>query len=883
MVEFCLNIILHFPFYDVDYYNKIFQEFNIQKINLIPLYENIDTDKYLAFFQNHNISINVSKNIQFTGYNSLISHIVRDNKENEMLNLLTDYDQKIEFDNLDECFKTSNEIYIKHFEKNHYYPKLFIFNNNIDLDKSSMAYYSFFPLEKTISKNIISSCVLNDNTLQTKYKNIVNTINDESAKHGLTELCIGNYILKNFIKTIENCNKINNSEKWFVNYLLCVSYFNLNNYKKTLEHANICININPKRIEPIYILSKMYFTNKDIPNALEMLKNIPIDKIEYNTNNYFCEIHIYDFFIHIENILVNKYIKNIPKSIKICELINTYIINDSYYSIINSLLNNMLIQTIPNNIDAGESQLFDGFYKDKRPDNGYKFIIDSDNDIFDTIHYNISENKLYLNDKPLSTDFSHKSFTSFRHEDNRYIITDIYPKLNIKKINNELQLEDYKTYDFKWNNLLFSSKLELYRNIYIGILNHKKTSIYRFLFLNSKTLEPITISNTFKLANNIKILDIIIKNDNLYIISDNMIYKLPISDLYFKFNFPIDYNENILIDIDNNINIDITTKGYTLTKLKYKNYTISNNESKVNVEYDFNSNIVKINHLSYNSVIKDFIFLPNNMSTLDKQYDIHYYNKSTIEPNLIKRIEEENFTVNDIYENSKYLIINNYELENLSLIEISKIIESKTLIISLIDEENMNDISQKKTYSNNQFLNKLYLFNILKNDDYIDFIIDNIVKNDEYEQRSEYMSIDIENIYNNCNIFKHFFELSDTLKRKQRNMEDILTKNDYKSYLLNKISEEVVNTNILEILKYILINKQNVDIFYSVKEIPEIIDKFNIFNDSLYTDCMENLSDLAPISCILYLNNVAESINYREVCDENSLIYCADENLLYYT
>ena len=163
---------------------------------------------------------------------------------------------------------------------------------------------------------------------------------------------------------------------------------------------------------------------------------------------------------------------------------------------------------------------------------------------------------------------------------------------------------------------------------------------------------------------------------------------------------------------------------------------------------------------------------------LEYQLKSEEINIDTLDDDLIERLSNEDLTKIDTYENAKYLFINNYELEELSLSKLSNIIENKTLIISFI--EDMSNIS--KLYSNNKYLCKLFLFNILKNDEYIDFIMNQIIKNDSYDGRIEFMSIDIDNIYNNCNIFKHYFETLDNSKKIIKKYDNELSTNKYKMY-----------------------------------------------------------------------------------------------------
>ena len=210
--------------------------------------------------------------------------------------------------------------------------------------------------------------------------------------------------------------------------------------------------------------------------------------------------------------------------------------------------------------------------------------------------------------------------------------------------------------------------------------------------------------------------------------------------------------------------------------------------------------------------------MPKNIENHTKKYVISLFNRETIDKLLIDRFNQEE--ISDDYRVSEYLIINNYELEKLDLLKLSNIIESKTIIISLISEDSLENNNIPQVYSQNEYLNRLFLFNIVKNTEYIDFILEKIIKSEQYKNRQEYMSIDQDNIYNNCNIFQHFFTTSKDVKKILDKYENELTKDKYREYLITRSIQNINDTNIIEIIKYIIINMQDIEIYYNVEELP---------------------------------------------------------------
>ena len=80
-----------------------------------------------------------------------------------------------------------------------------------------------------------------------------------------------------------------------------------------------------------------------------------------------------------------------------------------------------------------------------------------------------------------------------------------------------------------------------------------------------------------------------------------------------------------------------------------------------------------------------------------------------------------------------YIIISHTELENLSSAQLSDIITNKTLVITLLDEEDISDDKLTK-YKDDPVIHKLFLLNIVKNVDYMDDYDDG-----KFKQRVEFI------------------------------------------------------------------------------------------------------------------------------------------------
>ena len=246
-------------------------------------------------------------------------------------------------------------------------------------------------------------------------------------------------------------------------------------------------------------------------------------------------------------------------------------------------------------------------------------------------------------------------------------------------------------------------------------------------------------------------------------------------------------------------------------------------------------------------------------------------------------LENKNISIdndND-YTNSKYLIITTFELENLSNTELSDIISSKTLVVTLLEEEEVNNTTNIK-YKTNKYLNKLFLFNIVKNEDYMEFIYSKIIEEDQYMMREKYFDIDLSNIYIHSNLFELVIRFLES-ENKINNMLDITkTSNNYKIELLNKLHRKTENSCIIEVLKFILVHNQDIIIFSEDNEVDELIFKLNILGE-FHKLAEVDTENFIGCECVVILNNYKCFKDWKHLYNKNTLIYIISDNRIIYS
>ena len=345
---------------------------------------------------------------------------------------------------------------------------------------------------------------------------------------------------------------------------------------------------------------------------------------------------------------------------------------------------------------------------------------------------------------------------------------------------------------------------------------------------------------------------------------------------------------SLTIELKNSIGLQVFNFNFS-DKIIHKNYTFYNlpteNKYFIQVKFSPAQKLLEIdNRLLY---INKFLFLNNLQNiNLEKTADI-YFHKSAKNTDLYTKCVEMQISTNIDYKYCKYYIIDQNEFEKLDSLEISNIIGSQCLIISLIDEDLLKNRKLKNIYTSNETLIKLFLFNIVKNTTYIQFIFERIIHANEYNKRKEFMIVDLENIARENNIYdcildniNHNNDNNDI----ELNNKDCNLLNTIKSQILSSLSTEIYS-NILNIVKYIISNNFNIKISFmdidnnfiernNYKNILKILFKINWlgkidFNVNINSDTSYNL----------YIFKNRESIG-RFSFEENRFLYLIEDNLL---
>ena len=318
---------------------------------------------------------------------------------------------------------------------------------------------------------------------------------------------------------------------------------------------------------------------------------------------------------------------------------------------------------------------------------------------------------------------------------------------------------------------------------------------YCVLLLDNKDFCVKGVSQNFTLPKNYRALGLC-KNDGtigVFMKSKKQVYKMVLNQKQLLLNILPHMVTNkspfkIKIQYKNSIGVNIS--GYTIEEKlhnKYNFYNLpSDNTIFSTIEMSVNSLLMEIdNKLMY---INEFIYLPPSptFSPTKKTAEV-YFHPSAKTTKLYKKVQELGILTSDDYTVAKYLVINQDAFENLNMKEVSDIISNHCLIISLIDETLLKQNKLKSKYTANESLIKLFLFNIVKNSRYVDFIFSKIIHSNEYQQRSEFMNVDIASIDKENNIYDYI------LKHARSKKSHEITLSDKGANLLSIIKSKVLN------------------------------------------------------------------------------------------
>ena len=770
-------------------------------------------------------------------------------------------------------------IFIKECCSNYVYHKLF--------------YLPYYTIKNETFVELINLVNVNqtDNILDCSIQNI-------NSSNGLVEF-ITNYsnsdvnklfckiINKKYDELLKNdytdfTDKITtNPLKWLIHYFYGIAYYYNQNFKKSRDHLNVCIVLYNKKCEPYYFLAKMLYENDNYNKANEL-----INKIHYkNTSEImFADMEISDFHINYLKLLIKLKLNNISESLTLAnslihsdkcpheykDIISEYIINLQDYKNI-PLNNSILLSKLQTYTDYNYSDNIN--YKIINKTNNLTDIEQKDNILL----IKQDEKEIYNIDLMTNDNCSciiHKN-------DKLIIVTSLFPfTLNIVKDNKAKKLLQYNTSSYL-SNYEFITKFVEYNNVYITLISLKNIgnkNLYKLFIIDKNNLKPVNTTSLFKI--NIEyIKDVFVLEDVLVIIGMKSHICISLCDMYFDNNLDIDYIPEIILDKDISVGIDIECDEYNITDTSYKNYNFNCDSPKYNIKIDLSNNIMTNKTTNFTQLIQNFIYLPSKLDVSEKTADITYWTYNT-DLALKEYLQERGINSSDDFKISKYLIITTFDLENLTSLQLSELILNNTLIITLLEEEEVNNTTNIK-YKTNSQLNKLFIFNIVKNEEYKEFIYNKILKEDQYKIRQEYFEIDIDNIYQNTNIFENIINFIDTEEIFNRKLELTNTKTTYKVDLINRLHGKTENTAVLEVLKYIILNDQNITIFSENEEVDELIYKLNILGE-IYNMCDVDTETFIGTKCIIILENYTNLKEWGHLYGYDSLIYIISEEKIIY-
>ena len=397
-----------------------------------------------------------------------------------------------------------------------------------------------------------------------------------------------------------------------------------------------------------------------------------------------------------------------------------------------------------------------------------------------------------------------------------------------------------------------------------------RENCYAISVFTNKTFDFIGTSKFFTIDNPIGLQT---ENSNLFIITmkDGKYYKNEVdlvsyftdicvfNDIDNVFSLKIKLRNNIKLSINNYNNIPDEFSG-----LRFN----ADEEVLANVKYDYINKIIDYNNNLYYH--NKFVYLPQNINLQDKQYDVCYYKSYPILKELENKISELQISTGNDFRKAKYCFILQSELERLNSLELSEIIEHNTIIVSVLTPEQLASNSFIKKYTVEPLLQKLFLFNIGMNENYIEFVIEKILMDNQYDKRKEFMAIDKNNIFSNSNIFNIIHKIKNNNFSKKYPEKN--------TSLLNKFRKRVFKSDCSfdNLINYAIDKELELNIRYLNTTVPENIKKLNIFGTekSMLEDC--NTFDVLIVKTIGDLKNI-------EVSSENVFFFISDINKILIT
>ena len=126
------------------------------------------------------------------------------------------------------------------------------------------------------------------------------------------------------------------------------------------------------------------------------------------------------------------------------------------------------------------------------------------------------------------------------------------------------------------------------------------------------------------------------------------------------------------------------------------------------------------------------------------------------------------------------------------------------------------------------------------------------------------MSIDKENLLVNCGIINTYFRYLDLVKKEKHNQESQLNKNEYKQYLIQRALTNNNNAYVVDIVRFLIANNQDVEILFNTDDIDPVIELINIFAESINLNDLSNkqIDEIELTQKILLLETFNDVIKY---------------------
>jgi hypothetical protein len=245
-------------------------------------------------------------------------------------------------------------------------------------------------------------------------------------------------------------------------------------------------------------------------------------------------------------------------------------------------------------------------------------------------------------------------------------------------------------------------------------------------------------------------------------------------------DYSSEYSEPISLEIIEKIPIYISFNGYEILDnasnmvKTYKNYIIStdcSNNILYNIHYDFIKNSMSINGKFTD--VDEFIYIPSENTKYSNQVKTHDYcifNNDTLSinwfnenPKLQLLMDGSGFSHSDVPLHCKYMFIDALDVEKLTFVEMSNIMQQRILLIALINPEDLNSLNGRMKYLSNPIFNQLFFILLVKNASWEDFVLDKIFRTNMYSQRKEEMENALTKMENDLNYLEYFIHKKNKL------------------------------------------------------------------------------------------------------------------------